>query len=150
MTETPSSHDAATPQPQHEWVECSVRVPAGDGESSGADVQCLAKVRCDDVIDALDLDRWSAVAFQHLWRSGHSTAQRHELSCSLWYLKRAIGDHQAEARCIARVLRRLLQRGETAKGGLSGVLCEFVRDAEVAEFEVIDLIHSCAQEMLRR
>lgn len=144
MTETPPGYDAGPPAPYHEWIECLVRVPSEVG-GPGSDIRCPAKVRCDDVIDALDLDRWSTVAFQHLWRSGRSAHRMHQLDCCLWYLKRAMGDHLAEARSAARLVRELIAVAENDGRTLRDVLLEFARDAEAAEFEALYLVHRCSR-----
>jgi hypothetical protein len=141
VTEKVVTYETGRTEPEHQWVECSVRVPSvtpGDGES---EVQCLAKVRCDDLIDALDLNRWPAVAFQHLWRSARSRGGR-ELQLALWYLKRATAGHHTEARSTAKVLRRLVEIADAGDGDLRGLLLQFAADAEAAEFSALELIHT--------
>ena len=142
MTEKTISYDAGAKEPEHHWVECSVRVPSLDGGES--EVQCLAKVRCDDLIDALDLNRWSAVAFQHLWRSAQPGRLGRELQLALWYLKRATAGHHAEARIMARVLRRVVAIADASDADLRGLLLRFAADAEAAEFDALELIHAAA------
>jgi len=145
VTEQAPGYVATEHEPYREWVECSVLLPSEDGSSKN-EVHCKAKLRCDDVIDALDLDRWSAIAFQHLWRSGRQSTRRRHLSSCLWYLKRAIGEHSAEARSVARLLRALLQRSVDTNMDLRTVILCFMRDAEAAEFSALDLVHRCAQQ----
>lgn len=141
MTEKTVAYVTGAAEPEHQWIECSARVPNLDREGE-SEIQCKAKVRCDDVIDALDLDRWSAIAFQHLWRSGRTTTSRREKAVALWYLKRATYGHHAEARTVARVLRHLVEIADSGEGDLRRLLLEFARDAEMAEFGAIELIHS--------
>ncbi len=138
MTETGPGYHAGGREPEHHWVECSARLPSELGDT---EVQTLAKIRCDDVIDALDLPRWSAVAFQHLWRSATTSKPRRHQSLALWYLKRACSGHHAEARCIARVIRKLVAIADERDENLRDVLLAFASDAEAAEFEASELIH---------
>lgn len=142
MTEEKIGYDAGGPEPKHQWVECSVRVPSVD-KTGDAEIQCLAKVRCDDLIDALDLNRWSAVAFQHLWASCRGQSKR-ELHLALWYLKRATAGHHAEARAVATLLRKLVELADGDDRDLRSSLLEFAADAEVAEFAALELIHEAA------
>jgi hypothetical protein len=128
--------------PQHHWVKCLVRVV---GERN-IELTCDAKLRCDDVIDALDLSRWGAVAFQHLWRSGHSRHAPRELSQALWYLKRATGQHNPEAKTAARLIHKLVEIADNGNASLRDVLLQFAKDAEMAEFSATDLLHTCTQE----
>lgn len=142
MTErAPGYTVAAAAEPEPHWVDCSVRVPDLDSDKK-TEVQCRAKVRCNDVIDALDLDRWTAVAFQHLWRSSERARSQREKEAALWYLKRATAGHNAEATSFAKVLRKLITMADDQGKDLRTLLLSFACDAEMAEFSAIELIHS--------
>lgn len=150
MTEPPHRSGSGSPdiaslamprgEPEQQWVECSVRVPGTAGE---IEVKSLAKVRCDDVIDALDLPRWVAVAFQHIWRSAKRTSQR-ELGLALWYLKRATTGHHAEARIVARVLRHLVALSERTAMPMHDLVLRLAQDLEAGEFAALEMIHDAA------
>ena len=146
MTENSPGYFTGRDPPPHQWVECSVRVP--NIERGGeTEVQCQAKVRCDDVIDALDLGRWSSIAFQHLWRAALAGNKKHELGLAVWYLKRASAGHHAEARATARLVRKLVEVADAPDApDLRTVLLDFARDAEMAEFDAVELIHQSATQ----
>lgn len=133
------------PQAPHQWVECTVKVPNPDrgGES---EIQCQAKVRCDDVVDALDLSRWTALAFMHLWHSADANPNQRDLQLALWYLKRACAGQLAEARAVARLLRMLVHTADDRGTDLRTAILQFATDAEMAEFSAISLIHDMTRE----
>ena len=77
-------------EPESFWVDCVVSLPTPDGTDT---FSCQAKVRCADVVDALDLDRWSSMAFRHLWRMAKRSPEhrRRSLTYAKWYIERAMG-----------------------------------------------------------
>jgi hypothetical protein len=100
------------------WVECRVSLPADRDAISGEpqEFSCMAKVQVSDLIDALDLDRWTTQAFQYIWRSGRKPGEgkQKELSKAGWFLQRGVemkNHWQASlvdvvASCIERALQR--------------------------------------------
>lgn len=116
MTEQPALYDAGKVEDYY-WVECKVRLPGPRSETSGEfqEFMCLAKIQCADVVDALNLDRWTTQAFQYIWRSGrkHGEPQTKELAKAAWFLQRGFtreGHWQARlCDVVAKVIENVIQ-----------------------------------------
>lgn len=99
----------------HYFVSCTVSVP---GDSRDPDtgrfvqVRCPAKVECADVVDALDLDRWTTQAFQLIWRSGSVSNIKHRekaLAEAQWFLERGYTRERHWQSALADVIARVLE-----------------------------------------
>jgi len=148
--ETGPDHPNAEP---YYWIQCAVSVPSPDGSASEVTMQ--AKVEASDVIDALDLDRWTCQAFQYLWRSGRKPGQRlvKELSKAQWCLNRSVhafdSDWQATTMdTVARTLEFLLEKfpAET----LGATMMALARDIRQRDPRAVTLIASSYAEELTR
>lgn len=117
MTEKTLQYDAGNVEDYY-WIECVVRLPGDRDDKTGnyKDFACTAKVECADVIDALDLDRWTTQAFQYMWRSGRKKGNpaTQELAKAAWFLERGFlrGHHWQASACdvVAHVLEHSLDR----------------------------------------
>lgn len=155
MTEKPVEYRAGEVEDYY-WVECRVRLPGDRDPKTGEfkDFACKAKVQVADLIDALDLDRWTTQAFQYIWRSGRKPGENtgKELAKAAWFLQRGveIDNHWQSALCdvVAAVIERSLDRhgSQTVALGLS----EFADSLRKRNLEAVQLVVDCYGDELTK
>lgn len=160
MTETPTEYNAGKVEDYY-WVECKVRLPGERSEPDGKtpEFACLAKVQCADVIDALNLDRWTAQAFQYIWRSGRKKGESHvkELAKASWFLHRGVDikGHWHARLCdvIAKVIEAIPQGERIVMSGGGDVavsLARFVAKLREREIGAVRLVaESYGEELIK-
>lgn len=145
MTEKTTSYDAGNVESYY-WIECRVMLPADRDSVTGEpqEFSCQAKVQVGDVIDALDLDRWTTQAFQYIWRSGKKPGERKrkELSKASWFLSRGVelDGHWQAALCdtVAAAIERAVDRHGSQTLGLG--LMEFVGSLRSRDPDAVNIV----------
>jgi len=148
MTAKTSEEYKAGEVEDYYWVKCRVQLPAERDSISGEpqEFSCMAKVQVADLIDALDLDRWTTQAFQYIWRSGRKPGEgkQKELSKAGWFLKRGVElkNHWQAALCdvLATSIERLLEKKGPESRTLALALSQFANDLRKRDPEAIALV----------
>jgi hypothetical protein len=145
MTEKNTSYEAGKVEPYY-WIECRVMLPAERDSTTGEpqEFSCQARVQQADVVDALELDRWTTQAFQYIWRAGKKPGEskKKELSKAAWFLQRGVelDGHWQAALCdvVAAAIERGVDRHGSRTLGLG--LMEFVGALRSREPEAVAFV----------